>query len=94
SILVDPRFVHAIGPTLVEVDQKYQVVSEDRETMQRGHFDYKGKQVIDDCVQELVHHCTPGQVGNALELVVDKELGCHHDKAEGVDTSHRRPQQP
>ncbi len=58
--LIGPFLVHPIGVSLVDVDQEHQVVSEDTEAMQPGHLDDKGKQVINDGVQELEGHLTPG----------------------------------
>jgi hypothetical protein len=42
--------------------------------MQEGHLDDKGKEVVDDGVEELVGHLPPGQVCNTLELVVEVQL--------------------
>ena len=34
----------------------------------------------------------PGQMGNRLELVVDEELGGHHDEAEGQEEAVHGPE--
>lgn len=39
-------------------------IPEDRESVQKGHFDDKGKEVVYDGVKELVGHLPPGQVGH------------------------------
>lgn len=45
--------------------------------VQQRHLDDKGKEVVDDGVEELVCQLPPRQVGHALELVVEVELqGC------------------
>lgn len=42
--------------------------------MQPGHLDDKGKQVVDNCVEELVGHLAPGQGCHALQLIIDVKL--------------------
>ncbi len=42
--------------------------------MQRGHLDDKGKEVVDDGVEELVGELAPGQVRHALHAVVQVQL--------------------
>lgn len=34
-------------------------ISEDRETVQHWHFDDKGKEIVDDGVEELISHLPP-----------------------------------
>ena len=72
--LIGSFLVHPVGVSLVDVNQEYQVVSENTEAMQPGHLDDKGKQVINDGVQELEGHLTPWQRCYALQLVVDIQL--------------------
>lgn len=50
------------------------LLPEHAESMQCWHLDNKGKQIIDDGVEELVCHLTPGQVRNTLQLVVEVQL--------------------
>ena len=76
SFLVDP-----VSVTLVDVDQEDQVIPEHAEAVQPGHLDDKGKQVIDDGVQELVGHLAPGQGSHTLQLVVDVQL--HEEEDSG-----------
>lgn len=48
--------------------------------MHRGHADDKGKQVVHKRVQGLVHELFPRHVADRLLLVVDVELGGHHEE--------------
>ena len=72
--LIGAALVHPVSPSLVDVDQKDEVISEHTEAMQPGHLDDKGEQVVNDGVQELVGHLAPGQGCHALQLVVDVQL--------------------
>ena len=94
SILVGAFFVDAVGPALVEIDEKDEIVAEDRQAVQSRHLDDKCEQVVDDGVEEFVNHRTPREVCYTLELVVDEELRRHHNKAKRVDASHCRSQNP
>jgi hypothetical protein len=47
---------------------------EHAEPVQRGHFDDKREEVVDDGVEELVRHLAPGQVRHTLQLVVQVQL--------------------
>jgi hypothetical protein len=42
--------------------------------VQNGHLDHKGKQVINNGVEELVGHLAPGQMRHTLQLVVQVQL--------------------
>lgn len=55
-------------------DNKRTCAPEHADAVEQGHLDDKGKQVIDDCVEELVGHLAPRQVGHALKLVVQVQL--------------------
>ena len=59
SIFVGAFFVDAVGPALVEIDEKDEIVAEDRQAVQSRHLDDKGEEVVDDGVQELVRHLSP-----------------------------------
>ena len=48
--------------------------------MHGGHLDDEGKQIIDKCVEGLIHEGLPWHMGHALELPVDEQLGSHHDE--------------
>ena len=45
-----------------------------QEISEAARLDDKGKQVVNDGVQELVTHLTPGQVSYTLQLPVKEEL--------------------
>ena len=47
---------------------------EHRQPVHGRHLDDKGKQVINNGVEELVGHLAPGQGSHALELVVQVQL--------------------
>ena len=72
--LVRALLVNAIDPFLVKEDEKHDVIAEDRQAVQRGHLDDKGKQVVDDGVEELVGQLAPGQVRHTLHAVVQVQL--------------------
>ena len=39
------------------------------------------KKIVDESVEEFVHHCFAGKVGDGFEAVVDVEGGDHHEEA-------------
>ena len=47
---------------LVDVNAEDEVIPEHRQPVQRGHLDDKGKEVVNDGVEELVRHLPPAQV--------------------------------
>ena len=51
---------------LVEEDHEDDVVPEHTQAMKDRHLDHKGKQVVDDGVEELVGHLPPRQVGHGI----------------------------
>ena len=72
--LVGSPLVNPVSVALVNVDQEHQVISEHAEAVEPWHLDDKGKEVINDGVQELVGHLAPGQGSHTLQLVVDVQL--------------------
>ena len=50
------------------------------------HCDDKGKDIINECVEGFVHECSPWEVGDCLQLVVQKELWQHEEESKGIDT--------
>ena len=44
------------------------------------HLDHEGEDVVNEGVESLVGHHSPGKVSHRLELVVDEQLRRHHDK--------------
>ena len=71
---------YSINVSLVEEDEEHNVVPKAANPVHRRHLDDEGEDVIDESVESLVRHHTPGEVRNRLELVVDKKLRCHHDE--------------
>ena len=65
--------VDLVGPGLVNVDEENDVVAESGETVEEGHLDGEGEEVVDEGVEELVGHGAAGHVGDGLEAVVDIE---------------------
>ena len=59
---------------------KKRTITEGSESVHRGHADDKGKQVVHKRVQGLVHELFPRHVADRLLLVVDVELGGHHEE--------------
>lgn len=72
SVLIDlfkllsshTEFVHSlqinsINISLVNIDQENYVIPEATETIHSGHFDHKCKNVVDECIQELVGEHSP-----------------------------------
>ena len=49
-------------------------------TVHSGHFDDKGKHIIDEGIESFVGQHSPRQVSNRFQFVVDKQLWSHRDK--------------
>lgn len=79
---------------MVEVDEEDHIVPQAADPVHNRHLDDKGKQVVDEGVEGLVGEHAPGQVGHRLELVVDEELGCHGDEAEGQQEAVEHAEHP
>ncbi|GIX62490.1 aspartyl aminopeptidase [Babesia caballi] len=77
--------VHAVGPPLVQVAEEDDVVAEARQAVHPRHVDEERRHVVHERVERLVDERAPGKVVHGLQLVVDVNLGRHHDEAEGVD---------
>lgn len=56
-------------------------ISETAQAVERGHFDDKGEDVIDESVERFVGQHAPWEVGHRLQFVVDEQLRRHHDEA-------------
>jgi len=89
DLLKVSAWINFVNPSLIHIDDKYEIISEAAKSLHGGHFNDEAEEVIDDGVQERVHECLVVQVGNAFESVVDVELGHHVDEAEGVDAAHQ-----
>ena len=57
---------YSLDPALVQKYEKYDVVAEARQPMSRWHFDYEGKQVVDERIQSTVHEKFPRQMSHRL----------------------------
>lgn len=75
---------------LVQVYYKDNIVSEHCYSMQDGHFDNKGKKVIDDRRQEFEGHEFPWHMSDTLEFIIEIQLGAQQDKAKAVNELDRR----
>ena len=82
-------FVNFIYPALVHVDDKDNVISETGNPVHSRHGYDETKQVINDCVQELIEKCFLRHVLNRLQLVVDIQLRRHLDEPEHIDTTYQ-----
>lgn len=87
--LVDTCVVDAVSPSLVQINEEDDIVTKSRQAMKDGHLDGKGEQVINESVEELVHHGLGRHVGNALQAVVDVQRRHHHQETVGVDGSYK-----
>lgn len=70
AVLVAPRLVDGVQVPLVEEDEEYDVITEASQAVHDGHGHDEGEQVVDERVDELVRHHSPGHVRHALELFV------------------------
>ena len=69
--LVDTGVVDLVSPSLVDVDEENDIVTQGGKTVQEGHLDGESEEVVDEGVEELVGHSAAGHVSNRLETVVD-----------------------
>jgi hypothetical protein len=60
-------------------------ISEVHESPHHGHRDHEGEDIVKDSVDESIDQALPVEMLDALEFVVDVELGSHHDEAEDRD---------
>lgn len=81
--LVHPSWIHLVDVTLVEEDEEDHIIPEATNAVHGWHLDHKGEYVVNEGVESLVCHHPPRKVSHALQLVVDEELGRHHDEAKG-----------
>lgn len=54
--------------------------------MRSRHRDNKGKDVVDERIESLVHERSPGQGCDRLELVVDEQLRQHEQESKGINS--------
>ena len=89
NLLEVPAGINFVNPSLIHVDDKYEIISEAAKSLHGRHFNDEAEEVIDDGVQEREHQSLVVQVGDAFESVVDVQLGHHVDEAEGVDAANQ-----
>jgi hypothetical protein len=54
--------VNLVDPSLVQVDDEDNIISEDAESLEPWHGDEEREQIINDSVEELVDHVSPRHV--------------------------------
>ena len=81
------RLVNGINVSLIEINNKDDVISEAADTVHGRHRDDETEEVVDDRVQESVEEGFAGHVLHAFQPVVYVQLRSHVDEAEGVDAS-------
>lgn len=62
--------------------------------MESGHFNNKGKEVVDKGVESLVNEDTPRHMCDRFKFVIDVQLRCHHDETKGIDKADQGAQNP
>jgi len=60
--LVDTSMVNLVSPSLVDVDEEDDIVTQSGKTVQEGHLDGESEEIVDEGVEELVSHSTAGHV--------------------------------
>lgn len=81
---------YLVGPSLIDIYEENDIVSQCREAMQRGHLDRKRKKVINERIQKLVRHRFGRHVRYRLEPVVDVQTRDHHQEPICVDAADQR----
>src|SRR5687768_7772926 len=84
SKLIDTSVVDPVRPTLVQVDEEDDIVTEGGQSVQDGHLDGEREEVVDEGVEELVHHRLGRHVRHALEAVIDVKRGHHHQETVSI----------
>lgn len=76
------------SPSLIQIDYKYNVITETGQPMSGWHCDNERKDIIDKRIECFVHKGTPWQRGNRFQFIIDKQLWQHKQKTERIDTVH------
>ena len=79
--------INTVCPSLIEINNKNDIISEATEPVQSWHGDDEAEEVVDDGVQETVEQGSTRHVLDALETIVDVELRSHIDEAKCVDAT-------
>ena len=72
---------------MIQKDEKDNIISEASNSIHSWHLDDKSKNVINKGIQSLVSHHSPWQMSDGFQLVIDEQLGGHHDEAESQQES-------
>ena len=72
---------------MIQKDEKDNIISEASNSIHSWHLDDESKNVINKGIQSLVSHHSPWQMSNGFQLVIDEQLGGHHDEAESQQES-------
>lgn len=75
SKLVDTVVIDLVLPSLKQVNEEDDVVTESSQTVQSRHLDSESEEVVDEGVEELVRHGAAGHVRDGFEAVVDVQAG-------------------
>lgn len=86
--------VDLVYPSLVQKYKENNIVTEAADPVQGRHLYHKRENVVDERVEEFVGQHTPWKMGDALELVIDKQLRRHHDKSECQQKSVKHTENP
>jgi hypothetical protein len=81
-------------PSLVQIDEEHEVVSEAGDPVSGGHGDDEREHVIDERVERLVHERAPRKCCHRPQPVVDEQLRQHEQEPERVHAVHHRVQGP
>lgn len=77
---------------MINVNHKYEIVSEATQSVHRWHRNNEREQIIDNSIQKPIEQCFLGHVLDRLEFVIDVKLWSHLDETEYVDGAHQRVQ--
>ena len=58
-------------------------ISKATQSVESRHLDNKREQVVYKGIESFICQHSPRQMSHTLHLIVDKQLGCHHDKPWG-----------
>ena len=84
----DEKFLtYSVDVSLIQKDEKDNIISEASNSIHSWHLDDKSKNVINKGIQSLVSHHSPWQMSDGFQLVIDEQLGGHHDEAESQQES-------
>ena len=78
---------YSVDVSLIQKDEKDNIISEASNSIHSWHLDDKSKNVINKGIQSLVSHHSPWQMSDGFQLVIDEQLGGHHDEAESQQES-------